>query len=165
MSWQVDGVISRWELWVLEFVSWWTCKLTSRYIWWLLGFRELVGQWVDLFYTSYMRWVFILCWHYNILCWHYKGNKIRSIDRKTKSKDNFIASNATRWLWQEVRFVRPRNINKWLQRSLVCPQMRDIRFYQYGNRKYSSPFHCGFKIKNISLQKIVCTRLHHFYRR
>ena len=137
----------------------------SRYIGWLLGFRELISRWVYLSYTSYTQGVFILCWHYNILCWHYKGNKLRSIYRNTKSQDHFIASNATQWLSQEVQFIRQRNINKSLQHRLVCPQKRDIRFYQYGNRKYSSTFHCGFKIKNISLQKIVCTRLHHFCRR
>ena len=137
----------------------------SRYIGELSGYRGLISRWVYLSCTSYMRGVFILCWHYNILCCHYKGNKLRSIDRNTKSKDLFITSNATRWLWHEVRFLCHRNRNKWLQRCLVCPQMRDIRFYQYGNRKYSSPFHCGFKIKNISLQKIVCTRLHLFCRR
>ena len=137
----------------------------SRYIGELLGFRELKAARVYLSCTLYMRGVFILCWHYNILCWHYKGNKLHSIDRNTKSQDGFIASNATRWLSQEVLFFRQRNINKSLQHSLVCPQKRDIRFYQYRNRKYSSTFHCGFKIKNISLQKIVCTRLHLFCRR
>ena len=130
----------------------------SRYIGELLGFRELKAARVYLSCTSYMRGAFILCWHY-------KGNKLRSIYRNIKSQNYFIASNATQWLSQEVQFFRQRNINKSLQHSLVCLQKRDIRFYQYRNRKYSSTFHCGFKIKNISLQKIVCTRLHLFCKR
>jgi len=137
----------------------------SRYIGELLGFRELKAARIYLSCTSYMRGVFTLCCHYDILCWHYKGNKLRSIYRNTKSQDYFIASNATQWLSQEVQFFRHRNMNKSLQHRLVCPKKREIRFYQYRNRKYSSTFHCGFKIKNISLQKIVCTRLHLFCRR
>ncbi len=45
----------------------------------LLGFRKLTNLYVDLSCTSYMRGVFILCWHH-------EDNRLRSIYKILKVK-------------------------------------------------------------------------------
>ena len=88
MSWWLDEITSRW---FFEFVSWWDykqmrfwdCKLMSWLVRDLLFFRELISQWIDLSYISYMRRMFILCWHH-------KGNWLLSTYRNIKSQDDFL---------------------------------------------------------------------------
>ena len=79
MSWWLDEIISRW---VFEFVSWWAYKLMSWLVRDLLFFRELISQWVDLSYTSYMRRMFILCWYHKIT---YSSQFIETLKVKTTS--------------------------------------------------------------------------------
>ena len=63
------------SLWVFQFVSWCVREL--------LVFREIIRRWFDLFCTSCMRKVFILCWHH-------RENKRLLMDRNIKSQDDFI---------------------------------------------------------------------------
>ena len=63
------------SLWVFQFVSWCVREL--------LVFREIISRWFDLFCTSCMRKMFILCWHH-------RENKRLLMDRNIKSQDDFI---------------------------------------------------------------------------
>ena len=77
MSWWLDEIISRW---VFQFVCWWAYTLMSWLVRDLLFFRELISQWVDLSYTSYMRRMFILCWYHKIT---YSSQFIETLKVKT----------------------------------------------------------------------------------
>ena len=61
-------------------MSWWVGKFVSWCIREQLGFHEFISQRAVLPCTSYMRGVFILCWHH-------KDNKLLSICRNIKSQD------------------------------------------------------------------------------
>ena len=63
------------SLWVFQFVSWCVREL--------LVFREIISRWFDLFCTSCLRRVFVLCWHH-------RENKRLLMDRNIKSQDDFI---------------------------------------------------------------------------
>jgi len=63
------------SLWVSQFVSWCVREL--------LVFREFISRWFDLFCTSCLRRVFVLCWHH-------RENKRLLMDRNIKSQDDFI---------------------------------------------------------------------------
>ena len=100
LSFWVDEILGWWDfglmrfwvgellnLWVFEFVSF--CVLSFELMSWrvdelmysgVVGFRKSIRQWVDLSSTSYMRGVFVLCWHH-------KDNKLHSIYRNIKSQD------------------------------------------------------------------------------
>ena len=62
------------SLWVFQFASWRVREL--------LVFREIIRRWFDLFCTSCLRKVFILCWHH-------RENKRLLMDRNIKSQDDF----------------------------------------------------------------------------
>ena len=108
LSFWVDEILGWWDfglmrfwvgellnLWIFEFVSF--CVLSFELMSWrvdelmswrvdelmysgVVGFRKSIRQWVDLSSTSYMRGVFVLCWHH-------KDNKLHSIYRNIKSQD------------------------------------------------------------------------------
>ena len=63
------------SLWVSQFVSWCVREL--------LVFREIISWWFDMFCTSCLRRVFVLCWHH-------RENKRLLMDRNIKSQEDFI---------------------------------------------------------------------------
>ena len=82
MSWWVDNI-----------VSWWVCEL--------LVFREFISKRADLFCTTYMRGVSVVCWQHN--------NKPLSIYRNIKVKTVSISNHnwphAATW-WRHVVLYR-----------------------------------------------------------
>jgi len=86
------------SLWVFQFVSWCVREL--------LVFREIIRRWFDLFCTSCLRKVFILCWHH-------RENKRLLMDRNIKSQDDFSF-----WVFKLMSFWVSRFLSWWVDEFL-----------------------------------------------
>ena len=92
--------------WVREFVGLWIFQFVSWCVWELLVFREIIRRWFDLFCTSCLRKVFILCWHH-------RENKRLLMDRNIKSQDDFSF-----WVFKLMSFWVSRFLSWWVDEFL-----------------------------------------------